>query len=61
MADGVDITFPVRVQRTNVYDTIVDAEDRLICFITISVDTDSRSKFIADAINAAKPTGGANG
>lgn len=44
-----EITFPVRTGSSAAYHTVVDAEDRLLAFVTQTV----RSRRIAERISAA--------
>lgn len=48
---SAEFTLPLKATRTAVYDTIYDAEDRLVCFITIADDAQARMRFIVKAVN----------
>lgn len=47
----VEITFPVHIESTAVYYTVVDSEGRLITFISMCEQNRARAKYIANAIN----------
>lgn len=45
------ITLPVRIEPSAVYHEIVDAEDRLICFMAMSEVAYKRAEMIVRALN----------
>lgn len=45
------ITLPVRIEQSAVYHEIVDAEDRLICFMGMSEVSNKRAEMIVRALN----------
>ena len=45
------ITLPVRIKPSAVYHEIVDAEDRLVCFMAMSEVSYKRAEMIARALN----------
>lgn len=49
---SADFTLPLRADRSAVYDTIYDAEDRLVAFISIADDNQAWMRFMVNAVNS---------
>lgn len=49
----VEIMFPVHVESTAVYDTVVDSCGRLITFVSVCERNRARAEYIAKALNEA--------
>ena len=49
----VEITFPVHIESTAVYDTVVDSDGRLVTFVSMCERNRARAEYIAKALNEA--------